>query len=374
MNASTPPLVSIITPAFNSARHIAATLECVQAQDYRPLEHIVIDGGSTDGTLDVLRGAGDHVRWVSEPDGGQADALNKGLRLARGEILGWINADDAYAPGAVRAAVERLQAEPAIGLVFADCQFIDDAGGVVGRWQTRPTTVEDLLLEGCTIAHQSAFMRRSAAKAAGEFDAALRYVMDYDFLLRVRASAPAERVEAVWGSLRVWAGTKTHQNQADFWPETFAVIERLARRRPVPEAVRAEAGRRAHWRYGLALAWAEDYARAAQELALAARGGFAYGSAAELAERTVSRCERPSYLPAEPAEAEVLLDRVLKVPGLDARLAAQLHAVRAFRAARRAHWRGAGRHARSALSLSRELRRNRGLWALWARSLLRAGG
>jgi glycosyltransferase involved in cell wall biosynthesis len=371
MSAPTRPLVSIITASYNFARYLPATLQSVRAQEYRPLEHIVIDGGSTDGTLDYLRQSGAHVRWVSEPDAGQTDALNKGLDLARGDIIGWLNADDTYEPGAVAAAVSQLQARPAAGLAFADCNFIDADGRVVDRWRTRPTGLIDLLLDGCTIAHQSAFVRRATCQAVGRFDAALRYVMDYEFLMRCLDHADAVRVDAVWGNLRVWEGTKTTQHQFEFWPEIMSMLEQFLRDRPQAPALSAELWRRAHWRYGLSAAWAEDYPLATRELKAATVDGYAYGSVAELAERSVSSCERPSYLRADPADAENLIDRVLRVPDLDPTFAAQLHAVRAFRAAAATQWRRAGYHARLALWGSPHLRRNRGLWTLWGTARLR---
>ena len=365
------PLVSIITPSYNSAQFLGVTLASVAGQDYSPLEHIVVDGGSTDGTLDLLRASS--VRWISEPDRGQTDALNKGLRLARGEIIGWVNADDTYAPGAVRAAVAALQAAPTVGLVFADCMWIDAAGAPLDRWHTRPTTLEDLLLDGCTIAHQAAFARRAVFAQAGEFDANLRYVMDYDWLLRALAASPAQRVDGVWGSLRVWEGTKTSQAQRAFWPENVAVIDRLLQQHPVAPAVAAEARRRVQLQLGLAAAWAEDWPVASQAFATALAGEPPYGAWPALAETITARCQRPGYLAVSAPEAEALLDCVLRVPGLRAELRGPLHTVRAFRAWQRHDHPAARRHAAAALRVSPAARRNRGLWAVWAKAWLRPG-
>ncbi len=366
-----PPLVSIITPAFNSVDFLGATLASVQRQTYAPLEHIVIDGGSTDGTLDLLRQSS--ARWVSEPDRGQTDALNKGLRLAQGDIIGWVNADDTYAPGAVAAAVAHLLADPAVGLVFADCLWIDAAGATLDTWRTRPTTFADLLLDGCVIAHQAAFVRRAVFEAVGPFDANLRYVMDYEWLLRALRAFPARHVPGVWGSLRVWEGTKTSQAQSAFWPENVAVVERALLAGGVTAAVADEARRRVQFQLALAAAWDEDWAAAMPAFGAALAGGPPYGSWPALAEMIVARCQRPSYLAVSPAEADQLLDRVLRVPALQPALLGHLHQVRAFRAWQQRDRPATRHHAAAALRASPEARRNRGLWSVWARAWLPSG-
>src|SRR5258708_2432868 len=119
------PEVSIITACFNARAYIESTLHSVLSQTGPALEYIVVDGGSTDGTLDILRRYQDRIRLISEPDRGQADALNKGLRLARGELVGWLNADDTYEPGAVEAGWQALRQDSQAGLVFADCHYIN---------------------------------------------------------------------------------------------------------------------------------------------------------------------------------------------------------------------------------------------------------
>jgi len=363
------PLVSILTPSYNSAKFIGATLASVAGQNYAPLEHIVVDGGSTDGTLDLLRQSS--ARWISEPDRGQTEAINKGLRLAQGDIIGWVNADDTYAPGAIAAAVEHLLAEPAVGLVFADCWWIDAAGATLDRWHTRPTTLDDLLLDGCIIAHQSAFVRRAVFEAVGEFDVNLRFVMDYEWLLRALSAFPARRVEGVWGSLRVWEGTKTSQYQGDFWPENVAVVERTLAASSVAAPVADEARRRVQLQLGLNAAWGEDWPTASSAVAAALAGPPPYGSWPALAETIAARCQRPSYLAVSPAEADQLLDRVLRVPSLRPELLGHLHQVRAFRAWQKQDRPAARRHAAAALRASPAVRGNRGLWSVWAQSWLR---
>jgi glycosyltransferase involved in cell wall biosynthesis len=120
------PLVSIITPSFNQGRFLDQTIRSVLTQDYQPIEYIIIDGGSTDGTVEIIKQYESRLGyWVSERDKGQTEAINKGFAQAKGEILAWINSDDVYYPGAVSAAVETLSRNPDIGLVYGDLDFID---------------------------------------------------------------------------------------------------------------------------------------------------------------------------------------------------------------------------------------------------------
>ncbi|WP_322508462.1 glycosyltransferase family 2 protein, partial [Anaerolinea sp.] len=127
-------LVNIVTPSFNQARFLEETMLSVLHQDYPHIEYIVVDGGSTDGSVDIIRRYADRLAWwVSEPDRGQTDAINKGFAHAHGEILAWLNSDDTYQPGAVRAAVEALEKHPEAAMVYGDAHYIDENGRVIGR-------------------------------------------------------------------------------------------------------------------------------------------------------------------------------------------------------------------------------------------------
>jgi hypothetical protein len=241
------------------------------------------------------------------------------------------------------------------------------------RWRTRPTTLSDLLLEGCTIPHQAAFLRREVFAAAGEFDAGLQYVMDYDLLLRVLGAFPGCRVEGAWGRLRVWAGTKTAKHQAAFGPENVRVVERALAAGDVPADVAAEVRRRVYLSLALAAAWAGNDAQAEPAFAAALAEGIPYGDWAALAEVVVTRCRRPSYLRVPVAEAEDRLDRVIRARGAPAELQAHVSQVRAFGAWETRDWAAARQHAGTALRASPTVRRNRGLWSVWARAWLRRG-
>jgi len=131
---SEQPLVSIVTPSFNQVKYLEETIRSVLEQDYPKIEYIVIDGGSTDGSVEVIRKYADRLAyWVSEADRGQTDAINKGFATAHGSILAWLNSDDTYKPGAVSEAVAYLQNHPNIGMVYGDLDFIDEQSKIIGN-------------------------------------------------------------------------------------------------------------------------------------------------------------------------------------------------------------------------------------------------
>lgn len=175
--------VSIITPSYNSGQFLEQALLSVAHQSYPNLEHLVMDGGSTDATPDILRRY-PAVTWVSEPDNGQAEAINKGFRLAKGEIIGWLNADDAYQPGAIPAAAHYLHSHPEIDLVYGNFNFIDGGGQVIHRQVTPPFSLNKLLY-AAIIPQTSMFFRRRVLNMVGGVNPQLHYVMDWEFTLRI---------------------------------------------------------------------------------------------------------------------------------------------------------------------------------------------
>ena len=218
------PLVSIVTPSFNQARYIEATIRSVLAQDYPQIEYIVIDGGSTDETLDIIKNyEGNIAFWVSEPDKGQTDAINKGFARATGDILAWINSDDTYAPGAVAAAVGYLQEHPEVGLVYGDCNFINEHGRVIGRFNATQTDGRLLRRGYVHIPQQASFFRADLWRQVGPLDPSFYFAMDYDLWTRLAARSQLKYVPQTWANFRLHTSGKTIVADDRCWPEMIRV-------------------------------------------------------------------------------------------------------------------------------------------------------
>jgi glycosyltransferase involved in cell wall biosynthesis len=212
--------ISIITPSLNHARFLPRTLESVRSQSQAAagqfeLEHIIVDGGSTDGTVELLRACGPAVRWVSEPDRGQADALNKGLAMATGDIVGWLNSDDVYQPGTLSAVAAVMSAEPATQWAYGRVRIIDEDDREIRRWITRYKdrrmrrfSYKKLLSENW-ISQMGVFWRRSAGAEVGPFRPELRYCMDYDYWLRLGARWPGRFIGRYLAAFRWYRASKS---------------------------------------------------------------------------------------------------------------------------------------------------------------------
>ena len=222
------PLVSVVTPSLDQGRWIDDAIRSVLGQAHPRIEYLVMDGGSTDGTLDVLRGYGSRLAWSSGRDGGQAQALATGFARTRGDILAWLNADDVYAPDAIARAVAAFAAEPDVALVFGNAEFMDAAGRPLGQAEhVLPLERgEPLLRLGDCVVQPAAFFRRSAYEAVGGLDPALHWTMDYDLWFRLARRFPTRRLDATLARVRCTPGTKTASGG---W-KRIAEVERVARR------------------------------------------------------------------------------------------------------------------------------------------------
>jgi glycosyltransferase involved in cell wall biosynthesis len=214
------PLVSIITPSFNMARYIEEAVQSVLSQGYPRIEYILMDGGSTDGTLELLDRYRAHLRFHSAADRGAADAINKGFSLASGDILAWLSADDTYLPGTIQAAVEAFEEDPSAGVVYGQGLWTDTSGAVVGTYPTSPNAATELRVE-CTICQPTVFMRREAFEAVRPLDTSLASAFDYDLWIRLASETPFKFVD------RAFATSRMHRCNKTLGQRTTALVEAI---------------------------------------------------------------------------------------------------------------------------------------------------
>ncbi len=218
------PLISVVTPSFNQARFLDATIQSVLSQTYPNLEYILVDGGSTDGSLEIIKKYAHRLAWwTSEKDQGQTDAINKGLAHAKGSILAWLNSDDTYLPGAVASAVQSLQGDPRLGVVYGDANYIDDTGRVIGRFPAAQTDYRRLRQGYVHIPQQAAFFRGDLWHAVGPLDPSYYFAMDYDLWVRIARQAQVKYVHQTWANFRLHEAGKTLAADDRCWPELLRV-------------------------------------------------------------------------------------------------------------------------------------------------------
>lgn len=239
------PLVSIITPSYNQAAYLEQTLRSVLDQGYPNLEYLVVDGGSNDGSLEIIQKYAPRLAWwVSEKDHGQAEAINKGFTRAHGEIIAWLNSDDLYLPGAIQSALHAFQQYPQCGLVFSDVHSIDENGHLFnimryakGAKGPQAWGLEDLMAFQI-IGQPGVFMRRAALEQAGYLDLNYHFLLDHHLWLRVAQVAPIQHIQAEWAAARFHAGAKNVAQAARFGEEAYRIVEWMQQQPALAEPFR----------------------------------------------------------------------------------------------------------------------------------------
>jgi len=208
--------ICVITPCFNAARYLPSCLQSVAAQGKRVHKHIVMDGGSKDGSADILdefSRQDPNLVWRSERDEGQSDALNKALALVDSRYFGWLNADDCYLPGRIAPLIEAAQSAPAPSIVYGDYQVIDANGALVKRRQQPSFNYWDCLYSYLTVQNAAAIFSTDICRQTGGFDKNFEFCMDYDLILRLASKGPVHHVRQYIGSFRHHADAKTSRLQ-----------------------------------------------------------------------------------------------------------------------------------------------------------------
>ncbi len=208
------PKVTIVTPSLNQVKYIQATIDSVKRQDYPYIEHIIQDGGSTDGTHELLVSC-PGLTIFKEPDAGQADAINRGMERSTGLICTWLNSDDTLMPTAVSAAVERFQLYPDLGLLYGNAWFVDEDDHLLFATDAYPFDLE-LMVTSCKnpICQPASFFSRAAWGAVGGLDANLSYFLDWDLWLRIGEQFPVLQIRDTLATYRLHPESKT--GRADY--------------------------------------------------------------------------------------------------------------------------------------------------------------
>lgn len=218
------PLVTIVTPSYNQAAFLEQTIRSVLDQDYPNLEYIIVDGASSDGSQEIIKKY-DHrlAWWVSEPDHGQAEAINKGLARANGQIAAWLNSDDYYLPGAISAAVLAMDSAPATGLVYGDVLAVDGDSQTINTLRYKDWNLIDLMCFNI-IGQPAVFFRKELFDRAGQLDTHYHCMLDHQLWLRMAGLAPIHYVPELWAAARFHAAAKNIAQAPQFGIEAYEVL------------------------------------------------------------------------------------------------------------------------------------------------------
>lgn len=226
MSPSSFPRISIVTPSFNQVQFLERTILSILNQGYPNLEYIIIDGGSTDGSVDLIKKYEKHLTyWVSEKDDGQSQAINDGLKRATGEWVAWQNSDDIFYPGTFESLANAARKNSQSSLIIGNMNLIDEQDDVINDLKYVTPTYQSVLAEGMVLTNQAAFWRRSIHEKIGYLNEDLHYGFDFEWFLRILQDGRATHINKTWGGLRMHSQTKTSQFQTLFDREYAQIRE-----------------------------------------------------------------------------------------------------------------------------------------------------
>jgi hypothetical protein len=386
---SPPPLprISVVTPSFNQAAFLEETLRSVLEQDYPRIEYLVIDGGSTDGSVEILRRYESRLAyWVSERDKGQSDAINKGWARATGEIVAYLNSDDTYEPGALRVVGEYFARHPETGMVFGHCNQMDEHGRRVGVLRANPFALKQLLYTN-VIMQPTVFLRKTVLDDVGMLDADMGFAMDYDLWLRVALRHRIDALPAALANFRAHRASKSFAQPYGFVRDMQTALARAFEHPNMPRELLPLRTQALTNMYLVTLLLCFALGQPEQGRALwdemMAFNPHCFADADAIVEmvanNAVHMVETPwlhdarqdpiqwlrEFLRALPANAEPLCR-------LEARITSRIYTIRAFEAYGQNDYAGARENVTRAWRAERHALKNRGLLSIWLETLLGA--
>jgi len=234
---SKQPLVSIVTPSYNQGKYLEQTIQSVLGQDYARIEYIVVDGTSTDNSIEIIKKHADRLAgWVSEKDSGQGEAINKGLARAQGDIVAWLNSDDYYLPGTISAAVKVFEENPDVVMVYGDMLAVDEHGQTINVLKYKQLSFQDLLCFQI-IGQPSVFFRREVLEQTGELDTTFHFLLDHHLWIRIAQQGRILHVPRLWSAARYHAEAKNRAKAAEFGREAFRILDWAKSQPGLAEAV-----------------------------------------------------------------------------------------------------------------------------------------
>ena len=238
-------LVSIITPSYNQAKYLEQTILSVLNQDHPRIEYSVMDGASTDGSVEVIKKYADKLaHWESVKDHGQADAINKGFARATGEIVAWLNSDDYYLPGTISAVVKVFEENPEVALVYGNMLAVDENGKTFNTLNYKQLTLEDLMCFQI-IGQPAVFMRRSALQKTSGLDLTFHFLLDHLLWIQLAKHGRILHINETWSAARYHAEAKNVAKAAEFGREAFRILETIAQDKDLAATLH-KIDRRAH--------------------------------------------------------------------------------------------------------------------------------
>ncbi len=219
------PRIGIVTPTYNMAGFLEETITSVLSQDYPNLDYVVMDGGSKDGTVEILRKYDGKIRWCSERDNGQGDAINKGWHALSGDIFAFLNADDTYLPNALSTIAGHFKRNPGVGMIYGEAYHVDVNGKILDRYPTQPFDLQTLNNQ-CYVCQPAAFLLREAYANAGMIDVNMHFALDYDLWMRVAKMYGVRKVDDYLATSRMHLDNKTLSSRRKVYQEIIGSVKR----------------------------------------------------------------------------------------------------------------------------------------------------